>query len=248
MKCGQLISDLHTEFYEGKALDFVSQLQFVSGLDFLLLPGDIVVVNGQSLGECREVFEFLGGKARHVIYTVGNHEYYGSQQASEVESALKSILPSNFHWLENEEATVDGVHFYGGCMWFPNDPLNAVYRDEINDFRLIPDLGSWVYRRNLEFTENARRFIRQETVVLSHHLCSAESTPPEFQASHSNRFFVTEQRALMLEKEPRLWVHGHTHSACRYRLGEATEVVSSPYGYPGECNSPATYTPLVLYL
>jgi hypothetical protein len=36
-----------------------------------------------------------------------------------------------------------------------------------------------------------------------------------------------------LEKRPRLWVHGHTHTTCDYELG-STRVACNPYGYPHE--------------
>ncbi len=45
-------------------------------------------------------------------------------------------MPSNFHWLCNTEETVDGVHFFGGVMWFPYSPRNPMYEGQLNDFRL----------------------------------------------------------------------------------------------------------------
>ena len=48
-----------------------------------------------------------------------------------------------------------------------------------------------------------------------------------------NRFFVSDETPLILDKKPRLWVHGHTHLTCDYMLGE-TRVVCNPHGYPKE--------------
>lgn len=243
----QLLSDLHTEFYYGRPLDMLRGLVFEPNLDFLLLPGDIVVpTKAQNAIEVREVFEFLAGKARHVIYTTGNHEYYhGAKDA--VEETLKLCMPENFHYLENEEITLDGVHFYGGCMWFNNaDGMDPFYKQDINDFHLIKDLSYWVYQRNNEFTEKAWKLIRPETVVLTHHLCTPESTPREYKTSTMNRFFLCDQTKLILEKEPRLWVHGHTHSYARYQVGNKTEVVCNPYGYPQERKFFPKYSPVLL--
>jgi Icc-related predicted phosphoesterase len=229
----QLLSDLHTEFYYGDAMDMLKTLVFTPKLDFLLLPGDIVVPAHQPKVEMRGIFEFLASKARHTLLTFGNHEFYGAKYGHEVESRILEVLPINCHLLDNSATTIDGVEFYGGTMWFPDDPLNQLYERQLNDFNLIGDIHKWVYQKNAEFRENGRKLIRSETVVLSHHLPSPKSTHPMFAGSDINRFFVSDETDLILDKKPRLWVHGHTHLTCDYTLGE-TRVVCSPYGYPQE--------------
>ena len=241
----QLMSDLHTEFHL-KPLEFLAGLQFEPDLDFLLLPGDIVVLNAQSVTTVRSVFQFLASKARHVLYTTGNHEYYHSQRHEQVESTMKALFPPNFHWLDNENIELDGVVFYGGCLWFPNDPLNPFYRDQINDFGLIKDLTSWVYQSNSRF--RADYSLPYATVVLSHHLPSPQSTPEMYRGSEINRFFVSDERDLILTRKPRYWVHGHTHTPCRYPFGDSTEVVCNPYGYPHERKFFREYAPVILEL
>jgi Icc-related predicted phosphoesterase len=179
------------------------------------------------------VFEFLASKARHVLYTIGNHEYYSSPEGAKVEELIRAVLPKNYVWLDNSEVTLDGIHFYGGAMWFPDDPLNQIYERQLNDFNLIGDFRNWVYKKNTEFRENARKMVRPETVVLSHHLPSPMSTHAMYAGSTINRFFVSDETDFILERQPRLWVHGHTHLPCDYMLG-STRVVCNPYGYPQE--------------
>jgi len=229
----QLISDLHTEFYYGSPWDMLKRLEFVPDLDFLLLPGDVIVPAHQDAAQCRAIFEYLATKARYVLYTVGNHEYYSSASKDLVEARIRAALPSNVIWLDNSEVYIEGKHFYGGAMWFPFDPLNPVYERQLNDFNLIGDIRDWVYQKNTEFRDNGRNLIRPETIVLSHHLPSPLSTHRMYADSPLNRFFVSDETPLIMEKKPRLWVHGHTHLTCNYTLGE-TEVACNPYGYPAE--------------
>ena len=231
----QLMSDLHTEFYYGESMDMLKTLQFEPKLDFLLLPGDVVVPAHQPKDEMRGIFEFLASKARYVLYTFGNHEYYGAKYGHEVESRIREILPANIHLLDCSKVVLDGVEFFGGAMWFPDHPLNQIYEHQLNDFNLIGDIHDWVYQKNTEFRENGHKLIRPETVVLSHHLPSPMSTHPIYAGSDINRFFVSDETNLILEKKPRLWVHGHTHVSCDYGLG-TTRVVCNPYGYPQERN------------
>ena len=229
----QLQSDWHTEFYYGNAMGMLKKLVFVPDLDFLLLAGDIVVPAHQPKAEMRTIFEFAAAKARHVLLTFGNHEYYSSSKGTEVEARIRDVLPDNVHLLENSDVTIEGKHFYGGTMWFPDDPLNQIYEKQLNDFNLIGDIHDWVYDKNDEFRANGNALIRPDTVVLSHHLPSDRSTHKMYAGSPLNRFFVSDETLLILDKMPRLWVHGHTHLTCDYTLGH-TRVVCNPHGYPAE--------------
>lgn len=232
-----LVSDLHTEFYDNPlqaAHRAVPETWTPENLDFLALLGDIVVPSKQDPDDVAQVFAYLGARARHVLYLEGNHEYYGSEKPMDVENKLQAAFPDNFHWIFNDERTIEGKHFYGGAMWFSDpDKMNIYYRRFMNDFHQIGELERWVYDRNRAFTMLGLAFVRPETVVLSHHLPHSNSTPAIYQNSYLNRFFVSDQTQLITEKQPRLWLHGHTHHACDYKLGE-TRVVCNPHGYPQE--------------
>ncbi len=234
----QLISDLHLEFYQGPKR-ILEALPIASNLDFLVIAGDSIVVNRQHEQEIIPFFKWASAQARHVIWIEGNHEYYGATDSQHTDIRLAAYVGryKNVHWLRCEEITLDGVHFYGGCMWFPDkDGLNQIYEKIIADFSQIKDLRRWVYGSNLMFRHNANRFVTKDTVVISHHLPHPASTPPMFRGDQGNRFFVSDESQLIAEKQPRLWLHGHTHSPCDYKLGE-TRVLCNPYGYPRERGS-----------
>jgi Icc-related predicted phosphoesterase len=234
----QLISDLHLEFHQGPKR-VLEALPIASNLDFLVIAGDSVVVNRQHEQEIIPFFKWASAQARHVLFIEGNHEYYGSKDSMHTDIQLAAYVGRwpNIHWLRNEWIGIDGVEFYGGCMWFPNkDGLNQLYERMIADFSQIKDLGHWVYNSNTQFRYEANRLVTPKTIVISHHLPHPESTPPMFRGDQSNRFFVSDESELIREKQPRLWLHGHTHSPCDYMLGE-TRVVCNPYGYPSERGS-----------
>lgn len=228
----QLVSDIHSEFWDNPKRLF-ERITLAPDLDFLVAAGDFVVPARQPEVHVESVFEWLSKQAKHIILVEGNHEYYGGNYEF-VTASLLASMPDNFHWLRNTEAAVEDIHFYGGAMWFNNaDGLNHFYRNCMNDFRLIHNLEEWVYERNREFTENAERFVRPETIVVTHHLPHMLSVPERFKHEQTNRFFVSDQTDLIARKQPRLWFHGHTHEPCDYKLGE-TRVVCNPYGYPSE--------------
>ena len=45
--------------------------------------------------------------------------------------------------------------------------------------------------------------------------------------------FVSDLEDLILATHPTLWVHGHVHNSCDYRVG-ATRVLCNPHGYGSE--------------
>ena len=237
----QVLSDLHTEDYECP-VDFLSggQLQF-PGADVLALCGDIVAVECQGAERIRGVFEFLSRQAKHVLFVPGNHEYWGTKAkpgtAEITEHVLRSCIDTlpNMQYLNNDQVVIDGVHFLGGTMWFPDDRLNQLYEKHWPDFENIARLSDWVYEYNRIFVELAEK-VTPKTVVLTHHLPAARSVAPQFQESDWNRFFVCDMSRVITERQPQLWLHGHTHCSLDYRI-EKTRVICNPFGYPWELNA-----------
>jgi predicted phosphohydrolase len=238
----QLVSDLHTEFYD-HPLSMLKHLEFSPDLDILLLPGDITVPAVRGEKKTREVLEYLSGKARTVLFTTGNHEYYRGRRET-VHALLEAILPKNFVWLQNTEATVEGQHFFGGTMWFPDAPHNRMYEDQLSDFLVIREFKTWVYEENRRFNDAARRLVTDKTIVLTHHIPAYRVVAPVFQGDSLNRFFVSEMTDLILSRKPPLWVYGHTHLPGDSVIGE-TRVVCHPYGYPTERPHLPSYAPEV---
>ena len=46
----------------------------------------------------------------------------------------------------------------------------------------------------------------------------------------------------MRVRQPKLWIHGHSHDRCDYSLGK-TRVVANPMGYPKEIRSLEAFEP-----
>jgi Icc-related predicted phosphoesterase len=135
--------------------------------------------------------------------------------------------------------------FFGGTMWFPEDPMNFLYKRNMCDFEVIRYLSGWVYAENVLFTEAANQLIHQDSIVVTHHLPSNVCIAPQFKGSNLNRFFVSDQTRLIEEKKPKLWVYGHTHLPYDGLLGE-TRLICNPFGYPSERKFFRNYPPVVI--
>ncbi len=225
----QVLSDVHTEFHRDLGISWIKSLD-PEGVDVLIVAGDLGVK------ECLDhVLMALCAIFPHVVYVLGNHEYYKhSPREVHAEMARLAKRHPNLHWLHNTSVVIDGVSFFGTPLWFREDPFGAVYERNMADFSVIRDFKPWVYEENKRAI-SALRAVKAD-VVVTHHLPHPQSISSFFKGSPLNRFFLCDVRQEMAMIEPQLWVHGHTHGPRDYTFGP-TRVVCNPMGYPHEGNS-----------
>jgi Icc-related predicted phosphoesterase len=224
----RVLSDLHFEFMNDHGRRFVEALPN-EDVDALIVAGDLA-----TCACLAEALGYLCDRFPEVVYIHGNHEFYGASRAEvmEVTGRLESQR-DNLHFLDKEFVTIAGVRIVGAPLWFPEDPTTTrEMREGMTDFHAIRDFSRWVYIEN----ERARKFfaetVREGDIVVSHHLPAPESIAPRWSRSQLNRFFLSDERDLIERARPELWVHGHTHDACDYRIsGLPTRIVCNPYGY-----------------
>ncbi len=68
------------------------------------------------------------------------------------------------------------------------------------------------------------------TVVVTHHAPHRRSVHEKYAAAVLSAAFASDLTSTMERGRPDVWIHGHTHLSCDYRVG-ATRVVSNPKGY-----------------
>jgi Icc-related predicted phosphoesterase len=73
----------------------------------------------------------------------------------------------------------------------------------------------------------------QKTVVVTHHGVSRQSVPKIYINDPTQPAYTSELTEFILENQPNLWIHGHTHQAFDYKIGN-TRVLTNPKGYPHE--------------
>lgn len=223
------VSDVHLEFgVDGEA--FVESL---SDADVCVIAGDLHLA--RFLDQIREALRPFSEKFDQVVYVPGNHEYYRSE-VHEVNRVIGVACQefSNVHLLRPSHPLVyKGQLFIGGTMWFPDGPFNLMRSGMLNDFHLIRNFTPWVYEQNTEFRKMLKSDLSPDAVVVTHHLPAEGSIASRFRGSAGNIFFLSDQEMDISWRQPKLWIHGHTHEACDYMLGE-TRVICNPVGYPHE--------------
>lgn len=243
-------SDLHLEIQslyiknteDAKVLILAGDICTVTDLDALHEDDHVGFFRSQRIHNffknCCEQFE-------KVIYIMGNHEHYHNEFHETLHTLRKHLgyLP-NLHILEREAITIAGTTFICGTLWSDmnnEDPVTKEYMlTRMNDFRIIRN-GDSKFSPNDAILEHRRmlKFIwdvvgEGDYVVVGHHSPSFKSVHKQYEKDklmnggyHSNlEEFITNRPQI------KLWLHGHTHTAHDYMVGE-TRVVCNPRGYAG---------------
>ena len=222
-----VVSDFHAEFHRDCGETLAKE---IPECDVLVLAGDIIVGRPKYL----KALDFLRARAKHVVYVTGNHEYYDCAP-HEVHRLLKEYCEAypEFHWLNRDTVTIEGQRFVGASLWFKKNMEADRNREWLNDFALIKGFSQWYPEQATKDEAFLRQTVQKDDIVVTHHLPSYDSVPHRFQISPFNCYFVNNVEDLVQKEQPKVWIHGHTHDSCDYKIGE-TRVVCNPFGYVGE--------------
>jgi hypothetical protein len=93
----------------------------------------------------------------------------------------------------------------------------------------VKDRGlQWIFDQKLR--EFLARGDPARTIVVTHHAPSIKSIADRYRADPVSAAFASNMDDFILEHQPRLWIHGHTHESFDYKIGK-TRVVCNPRGY-----------------
>ena len=203
-----LVSDVHLEFGD---LDFEND----QGAEVLILGGDICVAadvdqydsrlseQGFARYKSDRIHEFFArccNRFPHVIYIVGNHEYYHGDFASAF-AHLKRVLGylPQLHVLEKESVTIGDVTFLCGTLWTDmnqSDP-DTLYRirSHMNDFRIIKDSRNPVHYKDPEGVFHTREGRLSPEVTVEEHTAMVKFVQESIEANPTGRFVVVGHHA-----------------------------------------------------
>jgi predicted phosphodiesterase len=242
----KLVSDLHLEFYRGATEWEPEQLPYDNEI-VLLLAGDI------NTGlKAAPWLKTMCERYKHVVYILGNHEFY-AHEWHEVKDGWKKLeMPDNFTFLDDDVLYLDGVRVLGGTLWTlvqdqTKDFGGTVWKGQqrMTDYRVAKirvgneykrlDVGTTIraHKDTVKFlTAELEKPYEGKTVVMTHHLPAMACVAERFKGDELNAFFVTKLEYLMEAYAIDVWCHGHTHDKVD-TVVHNTRVLCNPRGYPG---------------
>jgi len=229
MKLG-LISDTHAEFAIAKPINV--------NVDVFIAAGDIGVAN--DLKSLYNMFSIIKDHAEHVVYVLGNHEFYKSDYKSALDKIYTFTQNNNIHLLDIELGTqdlvIDGTTFWGSTLWtdFNNNDFVAkqTAKNFLNDFRLIehnnkPITPEKIYEIN---QQSANKINYNADVIVTHHapIIIPNSKYPLDDVTYGFSNTGLEQK--ILDSKVKVWAYGHSHESKDMDLN-GTRVISNQSGY-----------------
>jgi predicted phosphodiesterase len=230
-----IYSDVHTECYtDGGWPEFFKHVPY-DKMDLLVLAGDIL--------ECRSlrifllVFERICEKTK-VVYVPGNHEFWSTGRPQErvweevIYPGEERLADRLFVLRTGKTVAIDGQVFFGDTMWFPDTPDTRTRMSGWPESRHVAGYVPWVFEQNERWNRSVKSEMPEGCVVVTHHTPSTLSTPEQFRDHGLNCYYQhPAMENVILQKNPKLWLHGHTHTAFDYKIGD-TRIVCNPYGLP----------------
>lgn len=221
----------------------------------LCCAGDMGVWNNYA-SSTKPILKLLSDRFHHVIVVSGNHEYYNSVGlfGNDKKFLENKALPKNVSYLENDFVILGDVIFIGATLWtnFGYNPVASYAAEKgMNDFVCIktgirvydgPYIDSRTKRLTAEETvrkhEESVEFIKQtlklypykRSVVVTHHAPTWQSVTDQYKTDVISNAFASELSKMILEYEPDIWHHGHTHHHFDYNVGR-TRILCNCLGY-----------------
>lgn len=233
-----IYSDLHLEF----GTDFKSPIN--SDADIMILAGDITVFTKNKLNKLNK---FLEGWEKPILYVAGNHEYYTKKCMNRGKGSFKKWAAEkypNLIFLENEEVTINGVHFFGGTMWTDFNKENPIAMEIasqcMNDYNYI-FLGeesidpAITIKFHKIFVDKLQIWLEKDLpgkkIVISHHAPCANPNGFYRASTLQDAYNSLDMIPIIEQYKPALWIYGHTHEADDQVIFD-TRIISNPRGYP----------------
>jgi len=237
------VSDVHTEFF-GEDEIVEASLRILPPLPddketVLVLAGDI---GSMAKTECLVNFlDAVCPRFDMTLYIPGNHEYYHGdiQKTPHDIRDLTKHIPNLYFDVAGGALTHTGQKLHMHTLWTDFDKENQISMMEagmgMNDYRLIrngkdrfrPEHALEIHKWHLGILEKS---VNEGDVVITHHSPSLFSIPKEYLHDRVNGAYHSDLNEFILRKKPKLWFHGHTHTAVTYKLGDTT-VICNPHGY-----------------
>lgn len=239
----QILSDVH--FDHGHV---PPKLSSDASVDLIIVAGDIS--NGGY--NIEKFFEYINLHTKvEVLVVLGNHDYYSKNRTFEESVSFYKSVASYFdgiHVLDREIFVKDGVRFLGTTLWTDYDDR----RDEVSSIVSMPCFRSIVkdsdegskrvfvdstdiidqYLMNVGFLEkNIDNSCKN--VVITHHIPTFNYVNPKFGKSSINGAFCTDLNNMIMDKNPDIWICGHTHDHFTGQIGNC-RIYCNPWGYPFE--------------
>lgn len=230
-------SDLHLEHGLGGLSQIIPETAFYEHPEVIVLAGDIDSHSNiqNTLEEICELF--LDSR---VIYIPGNHEYYSMHLSiDEINRRLFKEVDDlkDFYKVEllnNSSTTINGINFYGGCMWsdVKDGDQNCITCGDEDFIGMTIDKSRELHDKfKVGLDNHIARYGMEKSVVVSHFSPSMRYSHPGFPLKDGYARYFSANMDQYLDSKLKAWIFGHTHFSVHDIAKNGTHVISCQKGY-----------------
>jgi len=235
-----ILSDLHIAFGNYKLRN---------------VDADVILIAGDSCEgwAAANMYEHMCSEGFKIIFVAGNHEYYGRKFAdvNDYWKRMQDRCNGNFYFLNNEVLELGGHRFVGTTLWSEISPRHELYvKETMNDYQWIyfknkrePVLPAQINALHMQAKAFLNENLQQDDILMVHHAPSWASVPEQYTGDPVNDAYVGNIEGLILERQPKIVLHGHIHTSVDYMIGDNTRVISNPRGYVGHAGYNKKFNP-----
>ena len=205
---------------------------------FGIFAGDIGLIN--EIDHLIEFFEVMKTRYKHVIYCLGNHEFYHMDYNTALIQAKEMCDDLDVHLLSTELGTqdleLDGVTFFGDTLWtnFNDHDYFAEMAVEhgLNDFRVIRNGDNILSVEDVTaMNKKARNAINYNAdVIITHHAPIVVPHPHFDFEDISWGFYNSGLEEQIINSNVKVWMYGHTHHSADFDLA-GTRIIANCHGF-----------------
>jgi predicted phosphohydrolase len=240
------ISDIHLEFNHNLQLPILGEDEEA----ILVVAGDL-----STAARPKEAFDWLRQhrhQFRHIIYVMGNHEYYDGHLKNTL-ADFQKLNEEKISIVDQETIIIDDVKFICATLWTDMSRHNPVImaqcqrgmadyhytsvddEDEPRWRLMTPEDTYQEHIRSRSFIQRELEHNEYKHVVITHHLPSYHCVTERHKTGplmYLNPAYASDMDDIFYDNKISAWIFGHTHDSVNILIND-TMAVCNPYGYHG---------------
>ncbi len=234
----RLFSDLHLEF-DLSPLKKISEICSLNRTKYTILAGDITNFKKREF-ILTELVSTIKPHTDHIIYILGNHEYYelGSTKTHEVIDIYRELSNRlGITFLEDDHIETDDFIFYGATMWSKlNDDAYSQMADHF--FLKKQEILDIHEKSKLKLDKFLNGFgsgsgSEKPLIVITHHLPSFKLIDKVYERYGSLNTGFASELDYLIRYPVRYFLFGHSHKPNDIWIN-GVRLLCNPGGYPKE--------------
>ena len=224
------LSDIHLEAH------YQSFDRYRGEADIVVCAGDMHT-RARGPKALRAIFDH-----QEILYTPGNHEYYGESIQHQDELLRQECQEYGIHFLQRNTVEIGGITFAGCTLWTDfllygeNRQVEAIAETQkcLRDYHVIyadhkkmqiitPADTIEIHKKDVAWLQEKIESQQEgPLIVMTHHGPSFKNVHPSYTEDIVSAGFASNLDELVKRSGAKYWFSGHSHCSQHFRIGGTT--------------------------